>query len=103
MRLRHKTGVPVVLESCDEAFIGLLNAKFSNENTRTEVDNKKWRQLQNRFLGNRQLTFREWFAKKLLNSLSEFLGEHQKPRFGSRLSYVCRVLCSSFRKWNGFH
>ena len=78
MRVDRKTGVPVVLANERQRFIDDLNASFFQKRGRTGVDHDR-RGSQLRFSTNRRLTLREWFAKKLPNSLSDFPGEHQSP------------------------
>ena len=91
MRLKGKTGVPMALANNSERFIDDLNATFFQKRVRTEVDNDR-REPQPRFFQNRRLTLRGWSAKKLLNSLSDFPGEHQTLTSKTNSGYVSIII-----------
>ena len=81
MRLKRKSGVPLVLTNHNERFIDHLNASVFAGVTETDIENNR-RRSQLQFLQNSRLTLSELFAKKSLNLLSTFLGEDQSMPSG---------------------
>ena len=76
MRVVGKQGVPVVLANHNERVIGHLNEVFFQETTRTDADDDR-RGRQIRFDEKSPVDFARIVREKLLNSLSDFPGEHQ--------------------------
>ena len=91
MRIDGKPGVPVVFATHNEPFMGHLNESFFYKTTQTgAIDDRRGFQI--RFSKKSPVDFARIVRKKLLNSLSDFLGEHQLPVgnvfAGSKLSPV---------------